>query len=137
MAKRARRSDRLETEQPAGTQLAAAAESKLEAFAEDLGRLLGRAQVKAQGWLDQRKTIAEQLMQIRDAAEGLLGELAGRAAQSARTARRGRPATRKASGPAASAASGKRKRTMSAEARAKISAAQRARWARQKKAKGQ
>ena len=31
--------------------------SKLETFAEDLGRLLGTAENKARGWLDQRKAI--------------------------------------------------------------------------------
>ena len=46
-------------------------------FAEDLGRLLGSAQSRAQGWLGQRQMIARQLEQIRDTAAGLLTQLAG------------------------------------------------------------
>ena len=42
--------------------------SKIEDFAEDLGRLLGTAQAKAQGWLGQRQNVAKQLEQIRDTA---------------------------------------------------------------------
>jgi hypothetical protein len=109
----------------------AAAESRLEGFAEDLGKLLGQAQSKAEGWLGQRKAIAEQLTNLRDAANGLLQQLGVGGGR-----RPGRP--RK---PVADDGSGKvtvsrklKKRTMSAEARAKISAAQKARWAKQKKA---
>ena len=50
--------------------------SKLEGFAEDLGRLLGTAQNKAQGWLGQRKQIAKSLEGIRDTATTLLNQLA-------------------------------------------------------------
>ncbi len=100
-----------------------------EAFAEDLGRLLGTARAKADTWLSQREQIAKQLADIRDTASRLLGDL-GRQAQ---TAMRGRRAG------AASAASGatpvrRRRRRMSAAARARIAEAQRQRWARQKAA---
>ena len=125
MAKRTRQV-KADESAPAGTQLAAAAESKLEAFAEDLGRLLGRAQAKAKGWLDQRQSIAAQLTEIRDTAQTLLAELTGGSAEARRARKRG---------PGRPPGSGKRKRTMSAEAREKIAAAQRARWARQKRAK--
>jgi hypothetical protein len=37
------------------------AESKAEAFAEDLGRLLGTAERKASEWLSQRRSVAAQL----------------------------------------------------------------------------
>jgi len=50
-------------------------ERQLEGFAEDLGRLLGTAQAKAQSWMGQRRTIAKQLQEIRDTASGLLAEL--------------------------------------------------------------
>jgi hypothetical protein len=46
-------------------------------FAEDLGRLLGTTQKKAEEWLGQRKALAERLAQIRDAADGYLRQLTG------------------------------------------------------------
>ena len=78
MAKRGRK--------PAGEALAG--------FAEDLGRILGTAENKARGWLDQRKSIAGQLAQVRDKADQLLRELTGGAANMAvavTRSRRGRP----------------------------------------------
>jgi hypothetical protein len=120
-------------ELPAGVALASAAESKLENFAEDLGRLLGTTQGKAENWLGQRKQIAAQLVQIRDTATDLLSQLTGSDAKPAVAASNGKSAAarrrvgrRRKPGP--------KKRTMSPEARAKISAAQRARWAKQKRA---
>ena len=103
----------------------------IEGFAEDLGRLLGTAQAKAQGWIGQRHTIAKQLQQIRDTASGLLSELAG-AASSGR--RRGR---RAAGAVAAAGATGviRRKRRLSAKARKAISDAQKKRWAAVRAAK--
>lgn len=112
--------------------MTAAAEARLENFADDLGTLLGQAQNKADNWLGQRKAIAEQLVGVRDTAVRLLAQLGiAPAAAPARVAKkapgRGRPA--------AQATGAKKKRTMSVEARAKIAAAQRARWAKQKRAK--
>ena len=111
--------------------MAAQTESKLEDFAEDLGKLLGQAQNRAESWLGQRKAIADHLIGLRDTATRLLSQLgvaeAPRAAR--RSARSAAPAQRR--GPGRPKGSGKKKRTMSAEARAKISAAQRARWAKQ------
>ena len=49
--------------------------TQLESFAEDLGRLLGTAENKARGWLDQRKAIVAQLAQLRDKTDSLLREL--------------------------------------------------------------
>jgi hypothetical protein len=116
-------------------------------FAEDLGRMLGTAQSKATAWLDQRKSILQQLTHVRDTAQTLIGQLLA-ATQTAVARRRGRPAGAKrgrrgrprkdASAPkakAAKAAKTKAKRTrkpMSDEARAKIAEAQRQRWAKQK-----
>jgi hypothetical protein len=118
----------------------------IEGFAEDLGRLLGTAQAKAQGWIGQRHTIAKQLQQIRDTASGLLAELTG-THQPAAGRRRGRPAKSAAAAvlaalsgqSAASGASGsgspKRRRRLSAKARKAISEAQKRRWAAVRAAK--
>jgi hypothetical protein len=94
----------------------------IEGFAEDLGRLLGSAQSKAQGWLGQRQMIAKQLAQIRDTASDLLSQMAGR-----RAARRA----------AVARAVGERlrKRRLSPAARKAISDAQKRRWAAVRAAK--
>ena len=106
-------------------------ESKIEDFAEELGKLLGNAQAKAEGWLGQRTQIAKTLESIRDTASKLLSDLGHRAQ---RVARRGRPAGTKSvtrRGPSRPAEPvGKKRRKMSAKARAAISAAQKARWAK-------
>jgi hypothetical protein len=109
---------------------------KIEGFAEDLGRLLGNARAKAEGWLGQRQAIVKNLTDLRDTANKLLSDL-GHEAQ-ALVRRRGRPAGRTNAGtakrgPGRPARSGVRKRRkMSAEARKRISDAQKARWAKQK-----
>ena len=119
------------TRQRAAHQNAPSAPAALEGFAEDLGKLLGQAQSKAEGWLGQRKAIAKQLTNLRDAANGLLEQLGvgGRR-------RPGRPRKSVADAGESSVPVNRRKskkRTMSADARAKISAAQKARWAKQKR----
>jgi len=105
--------------------------SRIEGFAEDLGRILGTARSKADSWLGQRQAIVKQLTQLRDEASKLLTQL-GQGAE--RVIRRGRPAGSRnvKRGPGRPKGSGRRRRRMSAAARAKISAAQKARWARQK-----
>ncbi|MEQ1729955.1 MAG: hypothetical protein ABL982_16440 [Vicinamibacterales bacterium] len=130
MAKKARKDTTMEP-RSAGLAMTAAAEARLESFADDLGTLLGHAQNKAESWLGQRKAIAEQLMGVRDTAVRLLAQLGVAGAPKAARASKKAAATGR---PAAKGAAAKKKRTMSAEARAKISAAQRARWAKQKKA---
>jgi hypothetical protein len=115
---------------------AANQEGALADFAGDLGRLLGTAERKAATWLDQRKTVAEQLAAIRDKASDLLSQLGGSGGAAASALvpgprRRGRRAATKR------AAGGPRKRRrMSAEARERIAEAQRQRWAKVRKAKG-
>jgi len=113
--------------------MSAKAEGKLEEFAEDLGKLLGQAQNKAENWLGQRKAIAANLVGLRDTATRLLAQLG--------VSDGGSPAAKRGRKPAASAPErrgpgrprgARKKRTMSTEARAKIAAAQRARWAKQK-----
>ena len=117
---------------------ASGVEQRIEGFAEDLGKLLGTAQAKASSWLDQRKSIAEQLTQIRDTANDYLQRLSGEAsnvvAAVRRGARRGRPpGSGKKTGPykaPAAAVKGKRKGGMSPAGRAAVAAAQKARWAK-------
>ena len=98
-------------------------DSKIEDFAEELGRLLGTAEAKARGWLGQRQQIAKTLEEIRDTATKLLDDLGHRAQAGTRRGRR--TATSGAGRP-------KRRRMMSAEAREKIRQAQLKRWAKQK-----
>ena len=119
-------------------------EQKVVDFAEDLGKLLGTTQAKAAAWLDQRRSISDQLTKLRDAANDLLQQLTGGAATLAvavRRARRGRPAgsrnKAKASsaakrGPARPKGSGKKRPKLSAESRAKMAEAARKRWAAKK-----
>jgi ElaB/YqjD/DUF883 family membrane-anchored ribosome-binding protein len=108
-------------------------------FAEDMGRLLGQARNKAEGWLGQRQAIVKQLTQLRDEATSLLNQLGHQAVAAGRRGRRAASAavTRlQKRGPGRPKGSGKKKRrTMSAAARAAISAAQKARWAKQKAGK--
>jgi hypothetical protein len=110
---------------------------------EGLAKLLEDAKTKAEGWLGQRRTIANQLTSIRDAATDLLKQLTGGGADMAvavRRGRRGRPPGSGKRGPGRPKGSGKKRgrrkgAKMSAAARAKISAAQKARWAKQKAGK--
>src|SRR5436309_8427029 len=104
-------------------------DSKIEDFAEELGRLLGTAEAKARGWLGQRQQIAKSLEGIRDTATKLLTDLGHQAQNVVRRGRRGRPpGSRNRRGPGRPPGPGRRgRRKMSAAARAKISAAQKAR----------
>jgi hypothetical protein len=120
----------------------AAVEHRIEEFAEDLGKMLGHARTKAEGWLGQRQAIVKSLTALRDEATKLLGQLGHDTVVAGRRGRKavgtaiaairrgpGRP-----TGPknAIIIVSGKTKRKMSAKARAAISAAQKKRWAKQK-----
>jgi hypothetical protein len=107
-------------------------QGSLEDFAEDLGRLLGQAQNKADNWLGQRKAIADHLVGVRDTANRLLSQLGigdapARGRQPRSEAGEIQPAP-------LSKMQRRKRRTMSTEAREKIAAAQRARWAKWKKA---
>jgi hypothetical protein len=97
----------------------------VEDFAEDLGRPLGTARNKAEGWLGQRNDVAKQLAQIRDAASQILGKLTGGGTKRAAAVRKSRP--RRPGGSQNKVV--KTKRRMSAAARTRISAAQKARRA--------
>jgi hypothetical protein len=93
-------------------------QSKLEGFAEDLGRRLG-----------QRADIARHLVEIRDTASGLLADLTGQGQRAAAALRRGHKAT------ARPARRRRRRGKLSPEGRAAIVAAQKARWAKVKRQK--
>jgi hypothetical protein len=106
---------------------------KLGDFAEDLGRVLGSARNKAESWMSQRTTIAEQLAKVRDTADKLLRDLTGRAANravaigNARRTRRGRPP-----GSKNKTAAKKRGRTFTAAQRKAQGERMRAYWAGRK-----
>jgi len=53
-----------------------AMEQRVLAFAEQLGRLAGTFQAKAEGWMD-RETLNKQIASVRDSAADLLEQLAG------------------------------------------------------------
>ena len=102
----------------------------IEGFAEDLGRLLGTARARAEGWVSQRDNLAQQLTAIRDTATELLGQLTGSTAREARAERR---RARKAPGMRATASGASPRRKLSAKARKAISDAQKRRWAKLRK----
>ena len=114
----------------------AATEHKIEEFAEDLGKMLGHARRKAEGWLGQREAIVKNLTQLRDEVTKLLSQLghdAGTAATRGVRILRGRPlAARALVVNKLREAPVRKRRKMSKAARAKISAAQKARWAKLK-----
>ena len=136
MAKRRRRKGFAGSQMaPSGPESGAGAtRSAVVEFAEDLGRLLGTAQQKAENWMGQRQAIAGQLAEIRDTASQYLQQLTGGGAAKAATVRRGRRRGRPP-GSTNKAAARKGRRKMSAAARKAISDAQKKRWAARKKAK--
>ncbi len=72
MAKR----DNETTRANGGTTTADAMEQRVVAFAEQIGRIAGTLQAKAQGWLD-REALTRQIASVRDGAAELLDQLAG------------------------------------------------------------
>ena len=114
----------------------AATGHQIEEFAEDLGKMLGHARSKAEGWLGQRQAIVKNLTQLRDEATSLLSQLGHDAGNVVNRVRRGRPAgSKNVKDARGDAAPIRKRRKMSAKARAAISAAQKARWAKRKAAK--
>jgi hypothetical protein len=65
----------------AGGNASDAIEQQVVAFAEQLGRIVGTVQAKAEGWLDTR-TLTDEVSRVRDSAASLLQQLEA-AAQSA------------------------------------------------------
>jgi hypothetical protein len=112
-----------------------ARDSKIEDFAEELGKLLGTAEAKAKGWIGQRSQITKSLVGIRDTATRLLSDLGHDVEAAVRRGRaRGRSPASNIVIPVAQPVSRRKRRKMSPAARAKIAAAQKARWARVKRA---
>jgi hypothetical protein len=60
------------------TSTADAMEQRVVAFAEQLGRIAGTFQAKAEGWLD-REALTKQIASVRDSATELLEQLASSA----------------------------------------------------------
>lgn len=110
------------------------AEQRIEAFAEDLGKLLGHAQNKAQSWLGQRKEIVSHLEGIRDTANTLLTQLGHQARRAVSGSARGYRATAHDDMSSVVDSVGKKTRKLSAAARKAISDAQKKRWAKYRKA---
>src|SRR5947209_17683455 len=78
MAKRDGSSSKKATEAPATANRvdAVGVEQRVVAFAEQLGRVVGTVQAKAEGWLD-RDALNAQVLGVRDSAADLLKHLAG------------------------------------------------------------
>jgi len=123
-------------------------EATVVKFAEDLGRILGTAQRKAEDWMNQRQAITEQLTQIRDTASKYLHQLSGAGADIAGAVRRGRGRPRMdpmgggvpspfGAVPETAGGGQKRKRKgMSAAARKAVGARMKKYWAERRKAEG-
>jgi hypothetical protein len=58
-------------------------EQRVVAFAEQLGRIAGTVQAKAEGWMD-RETLTKQIAGVRDAAADLLEQLTGGATKTSK-----------------------------------------------------
>jgi hypothetical protein len=63
------------TSSASGATMADPIEQRLVAFAEQLGRMVGTIQAKAEGWMD-RETLNQQIASVRDGAAHLLEQLA-------------------------------------------------------------
>jgi phage protein D len=74
-------------------------EKQLVAFAEQLGRIVGTVQAKAEGWMD-REALNKQIAGVRDGAAALLEQLSDGVTSLTKTATR----SAKAAGSAAAAA---------------------------------
>jgi hypothetical protein len=68
-------------------------EQRVLAFAEQLGRIVGTVQAKAEGWLD-RDALSAQISSVRDSASDLLDQLGGAARKGAAESRKASASTR-------------------------------------------
>lgn len=64
------------TTNASGAMTANAMEQRVVAFAEQMGRIAGTVQARAEGWMD-RDTLSQQIASVRDGAVDLLEQLAG------------------------------------------------------------
>jgi hypothetical protein len=87
MAKRDRGTKRTNggttTTNASGAMTAIAMERRVVAFAEQIGRIAGAVQAKAEGWMD-RDTLYQQIASVRDGAVDLLEQLAGGATKASK-----------------------------------------------------
>ena|ERR1700687_937942 len=74
MAKRKDTTTSDQTTQGSTTSATDTVEQRLVAFAEQLGRIVGTVQAKADGWLE-RRTLNEELTRVRDGANDLLNHV--------------------------------------------------------------
>jgi hypothetical protein len=104
-------------------------------FAEDLGKLLGTAERKANQWLSQRQEAVKTLTNLRDTANQLLERLQTGAA-SAVARKRGRPAGTAAAAEETAKPASKKKRNFKMSAAQKKAVGDRMRkyWAARRKA---
>src|SRR5437899_3206822 len=63
------------TSDASGATMGDALEERVVAFAEELGRIVGTFQARAEGWMD-REALTKQLASVRDGAAELLEQLA-------------------------------------------------------------
>ena len=77
-------------------------ENRMLAFAEQLGRIVGTVQAKAEGWLD-REALNAQISSVRDSASELLNQLGGGTPKEAAASR---PASRPTAAKAADSTKG-------------------------------
>jgi hypothetical protein len=78
-----------------GTTTSDVMEQRVMAFAEQLGRMVGTIQAKADGWMD-RETLNKQIASVRDEASRLLEQLAGGAKKATKRASAAAAAARQA-----------------------------------------
>ena len=78
-----------------GATAAEAMEQRVMAFAEQLGRIVGTIQAKADGWLD-GETLHRQIAAVRDDATQLLDQLTGGAKKATKKAKAAAAAARRA-----------------------------------------
>ena len=71
------------TPDASGATTADAIEQRVVAFAEQLGRIAGTVQAKAEGWMD-REALTTQIANVRDGAADLLEQLAGGATKASK-----------------------------------------------------
>jgi hypothetical protein len=64
-----------------------AMEQRVVAFAEQLGRIVGTVQARAEGWMD-RDALHQQIASVRDSAAELLDQLADGVTNAAKTAKK-------------------------------------------------
>jgi len=115
-----------------------AVEEQIVDFAEDIGRMLGTVQAKAESWLDQRKSVVGHLRTILNNAAKMLEQLGevpfprdpGKSAGSSTAKAKGRGRPPKSAGIKRGRPKGFK---MSPEARKKMAEAAKRRWADKKK----